>query len=166
MICSSSTSSRGSLLDLMESQADGVLYAYGSGMGVEHQESPPYMLELARNDPKKKYEMIHLDPSFRLYISQGAQGPNYPHCMRSGDWKWSKQKVADVYLAQHKQWKNLTIRLISRAFPDVSDQEFCEGFKKYIQGKLSQSAEVFLGVHNACWADLWCSLGETFNQLR
>lgn len=134
---------------LLESNADSILYTYGVGQS-QIQATPPYFLELAKINPSKKFEMIHSDPVFS----------NSEKCLNLHEWKHldSDQPVAQF---QHRKLANLQVRLIAKTFSLA--EEFDPLFKEYIGSKLQKGVNIFLGVHNGCWTDMQCCLGETYN---
>lgn len=59
---------------------------------------------------------------------------------------------------------NLKVRLIDQHFP--ISRRFDPQFQEYIEKKLQEDAEIFLGVHSECWTDSQCCLAETYNLFR
>jgi len=150
----------------LKSTADCVLYAYGSGGGMPEQETPAYMIELAEKNPNKTYEMIHCDRSFNERILQKDNPDQAPVCFRSNDWILQEPHEMDVYRFRHARLPNLKVKLLNFSFPSNAYHYFAPQFQNYIESKLSHGAEIFFGVHNACWTDLQCCLGDTYNQFR
>lgn len=139
----------------IKSDADCVLYTYGVGDSRKQlrpessliQAAPPYFLKLAKAYPEKLYEMIHWDSDF---------SPERP--LRQREWV----AVGDAF--QHKTLTNLRVRFIPCNFP--SERSYDARFQAVVQERLNRGGEVFLGVHELCWTDMHCCLGETYNLFR
>lgn len=147
-------------LNELNSNADCTLYTYGVG-GSSEQAVPPYMLELAKDNLLKKYEMVHCDPY--IFYDENKTLIAHPPCLNKRDWGWKKTEGC-ISLFQHKIFSNLKTKLISKYFP--TDKSFGSKFQKYLSSNLKKGKEIFLGVHNACWTDMQCCLGDTYNKLR
>ncbi len=155
----------------LESNADCILYGYGSAGGRQHQESPPYMLELASRNPRKNYEMIHCDGSFFNNIElsrhpdpklRNLPGRMPPHCLNSPD--WIAERLPVEIRARHTRFSNLTIRLINKLLPRDVSNAFTDQFFKFLEKKLSRSVEIFLASHASSWYDQGV-FGHVFNLL-
>jgi len=138
--------------NLFRSNADCILYTYGVGAS-ETQGTPPYMLELARKNRTKMYELIHFDHVFATKT-----------CLNQRDW-------APISSAHHvtqyrsTQFANLHAKLIPESFRGW-DGSFRLPFIEALRERLDRGSEIFLGVHNACWTDMHGRMGETYNELQ
>lgn len=145
-------------INMLKSGADCTLYTYGVG-DSQKQATPSYIIELAKDNPSKTYELIHCDPH-----CDRDEKTDIPLCLKGREWTVLPSSEEDIYLFQHKVLPNLKTRIVQRSFPTTPT--FDPEFQGYIKSKLKNEQEVFLGVHNACFTDMQCCLGETFNKFR
>lgn len=133
-----------------QSNADCILYTYGAAGGESDQESPPYMLEMAVQNPQKRFVMIHFDERFTCFISrsQSTSRDLSPYCLRSRDWTVENSDASGVYQARHVKFPNLLVKFINKWIPTAKENAnlFAE-FSKSVLEKLSRSVDIYLGCH-------------------
>ena len=147
----------------LETNADVVLYAYGTGDGGQKQETPNYTLKLAEQYPEKTIELIHCDTAmFRGHLVSWIKNQSSiqaPWCIRSKDWELvnTPDDQKDCLQFRHNQFKNLTCKLLNKDFPVIDyrfyDKIFHDQFQGMIADKLHQGKQIFFGIHNQCWND-------------
>jgi hypothetical protein len=135
-----------------QSKADCILYTYGTAGGYLDQESPPFMLEMAEQYPRKTFEMIHFDERFTRFIQKGTNTMSSrdfsPSCLRSRDWTVENSGASGVYQARHVKFPNLMVKFINKWIPTAKENEdLYKEFSKRVGEKLSRSVDIYLGCY-------------------